>query len=952
MTDIATISLKADTSDLSKAKRDLDSFRGAASNVSKETKELNDSFKAGAHVREQHIRDFNAMHGVTKKQTTEIKNLLDKINPLNGAFAELDKMQKQLATSAGKGQLPTDQFKYYNAILDETRDKLVKTEMQMTAKGRAELESIASTKKAEQAAKSFVESLKQQSEALGKTKSELLEIKASQLGVTQQASPFISKLKEQEKAFMNGAMTIGQYRNAMRMLPMQMTDVVTSIASGMPMWMVMIQQGGQVKDSFGGIGNSLKAIGSLITPTRILVGGLGAAFAAVAVSAYKGASEQEEFNKQLILTGRYAGKTSSELQMLARSLSGEGITQGSMSATIAKVVGTGAFKGGEIGKIADVAARMEKATGQSIDKTIDHFRRIKEDPVQAVTELDKSYHFLSSSQLKQIMQLEEQGRKQEAAALAMDIYAKASKQAAKDVEGSLSDLSLAWKNLGDFASWAWDQMAGGVKDPKQELKAVEAEIRRINKMPFLTASTGNLDNLQKKAIELRGEIQKEMIAGIVSVVKEQEDAAKKTLLVNRRLQLEMENDEEKHQRKLNEIRNSGASPEVIAARIKFEKEQYEKLTSSKKQPRITLGDRVDEQAQQALVALQTQLRVLKEGEGVTKKISAERKKLIEMEAKFAILEEASQVRSLTNEEKSLLAKKESVLATQQLLANLGDEVEKQREKNALLLEQEQRTANIQARIKALQDGTGLSSREYQKKIALESAKTPKDKEDLEEYYKKEDEKRANWQAGFKNGFAEFEDVATDAYGNVSQVAQFAFDGMSNTLTDFLTTGKADFGEFTRSVLEMITKMLVQLAILQGMKTAFAGTSLGALIGFAGGGYTGDGGKHEPKGVVHGGEFVFTKEATQRIGVPNLYRMMRGYADGGYVTDSAPMYGLRQPQSNLAAVYVGDINIGSQQKTESPDAGNARREIQREIESGVNRLLSNPASALSRTIKGR
>ncbi|MFN7050230.1 phage tail length tape measure family protein, partial [Proteus mirabilis] len=46
-------------------------------------------------------------------------------------------------------------------------------------------------------------------------------------------------------------MTIGQYRNAMRHLPAQMTDIVTSLASGMPVWMVMIQQGGQIKDSFG-----------------------------------------------------------------------------------------------------------------------------------------------------------------------------------------------------------------------------------------------------------------------------------------------------------------------------------------------------------------------------------------------------------------------------------------------------------------------------------------------------------------------------------------------------------------------------------------------------------------------------------------------------------------------------------------------------------------------------
>ena len=54
------------------------------------------------------------------------------------------------------------------------------------------------------------------------------------------------------------------------------------------------------------------------------------------------------------------------------------------------------------------------------------------------------------------------------------------------------------------------------------------------------------------------------------------------------------------------------------------------------------------------------------------------------------------------------------------------------------------------------------------------------------------------------------------------------------------------------------------------------------IPFATGGFTGTGGKYEPAGIVHRGEFVFTKEATSRIGVGNLYRLMRGYATGGYV----------------------------------------------------------------------
>ncbi|MTH95179.1 hypothetical protein E1297_04175, partial [Roseibium sp. RKSG952] len=60
-------------------------------------------------------------------------------------------------------------------------------------------------------------------------------------------------------------------------------------------------------------------------------------------------------------------------------------------------------------------------------------------------------------------------------------------------------------------------------------------------------------------------------------------------------------------------------------------------------------------------------------------------------------------------------------------------------------------------------------------------------------------------------------------------------------------------------------------------------------GFSGGGYTGDGGKYEPAGVVHRGEYVFSKQATKRIGVGNLedlHRRGKGYANGGFVGPSA------------------------------------------------------------------
>ncbi|MGM7813195.1 phage tail length tape measure family protein, partial [Yersinia enterocolitica] len=109
----------------------------------------------------------------------------------------------------------------------------------------------------------FVQRLREQVELQGKTASEVQAYKAAQIGVTEQAAPFIARLKEQEDAWKKGTVSAGQYRMAMRQLPMQFTDIATSIAGGMPLYMIAIQQGGQIKDSFGGIGNASKALLSL-----------------------------------------------------------------------------------------------------------------------------------------------------------------------------------------------------------------------------------------------------------------------------------------------------------------------------------------------------------------------------------------------------------------------------------------------------------------------------------------------------------------------------------------------------------------------------------------------------------------------------------------------------------------------------------------------------------------
>ncbi|MEX5749273.1 phage tail tape measure protein [Proteus mirabilis] len=908
MADIATISLKADTSDLERGTQKLKEFGDTAEKVSSSSRNLNDQFNRGV---DHQKRAADAI----KRQKKELDDLLNSINPTNKAFDALDKATQKLIEANKKGILPKDQFADYNAILEQTRDKLTRVNMSLTAEGRALLAQEAATNRAKRAADDFLNSLKNQTEIIGKTRTEILELKAAQLGVSQQAAPMINKLKEQEKAFMNGSITIGQYKQAMRQLPMQMTDIVTSLASGMPIWMVMIQQGGQIKDSFGGVGNSLKALASLITPARVAMFGFAGAAAAVALAAYKGSQEFGEYNKQLILTGGYAGRTAAQLDALARSLSGNGITQYGMADTISKVVGSGAFSGRDVDMVSKTAAAMEKAVGQSIDETIKQFQRLQEDPVKAVTELDKSLHFLTATQLEQITTLQSQGKEQEAAKLVMESYADAMQERSQQIKENLGYLESAWEGVKNMASSAWDAMLdiGRTKSLDQQIREykealVDAQIKPAGE-DILRYKTGlTIDEVRNKLALLEEEkFQRDIKNSRENAAREENERQKAQFNAEEALKRQYETAEQRHQRKLDEIKNDHRlSQEAKDKYTYLEKERYEKEKARGKGKTPTYrpdyGTRVDESANQALLSLQAQLKVLKEHKTVSDVISSERKKLWDMEAKISILEEAQKTRQLTKDEKALLAKKDYILASQEALAIAGDEVELQKQKNRELDQQNKWMDNLNAKIKALREGAGLSSRLQQRESALNQADTPEKKDKLKEWYAEEDAIRADWELGVKKGFAEFQDQATNVYGNVAQISQSAFQGMSNSLSDFVLTGKANFADFTRSFLEMTTKMLMQMAMLNAMKAVFGGNAVGNFFGFASGGYTGDGGKHDPAGVVHKGEFVFTKEATQRLGVANLYRLMdagkRGYASGGHVGGSAPM-SVTQPTAFIA-----------------------------------------------------
>lgn len=186
--------------------------------------------------------------------------------------------------------------------------------------------------------------------------------------------------------------------------------------------------------------------------------------------------------------------------------------------------------------------------------------------------------------------------------------------------------------------------------------------------------------------------------------------------------------------------------------------------------------------------------------------------------------------------------------------------------------------------------------------------------------------------GMNKSMDDYFNNATNMARNVEGVFSQAFDGMANSIVDFAMTGKASFGDFANAVISDIMRIYVRMALIGLVKSlanvnwgssstagnTFEWNSAGEMIpagsgSYSDGGYTGDGGKYQPAGVVHAGEFVMTKEATSRIGVGNLYRMMRGYADGGLV-GSAPMAGGANGGGNVTINVKNEAGADGYQAT--------------------------------------
>ena len=245
---------------------------------------------------------------------------------------------------------------------------------------------------------------------------------------------------------------------ALRQVPAQFTDIVVSLQAGQQPLTVLLQQGGQLKDMFGGTVPALRAmtgyVVGLISPLTLIAG----AVAALGVAYYQGSQEQDKFNQSIVMSGNLAGVTASKLAEMSKSLSGKGYSQSGAADVLSQLVATGKVGEQQLERFAAVAMDLEKRAGIPIAKTVESMAALGKEPVQASMRLNEQYGYLTTATLAQIKALEDEGRSSEAAAKAQQAYADAMAGRTKELTSNLGYIQRAWEGIKGAASSAWNAM--------------------------------------------------------------------------------------------------------------------------------------------------------------------------------------------------------------------------------------------------------------------------------------------------------------------------------------------------------------------------------------------------------------------------------------------------------------------------------------------------------------
>ncbi|MCE1032714.1 phage tail length tape measure family protein [Pseudomonas asiatica] len=324
---------------------------------------------------------------------------------------------------------------------------------------------------------------------------------------TQRINTMRDALGETAEGMNKAGMSAKAYQAALRGVPAQFTDIAVSLQSGQAPLTVLLQQGGQLKDMFGGVGPAAQALGGyilgLVNPFTVAAAAAGA----LTLAYYKGSEQSDALRNSLILTGNFSKASEAQLISLAESADQVTGTFGQAAGALAQLTAAGENTTGNFKLITTTAVEMQRVTGKAIEETVAEFIKLGKDPVAGIVELDEKYRFLTASVYAQIKALSDQGKAVAAADLAERTYAEAMGQRTSKIRENLGVIERGWLNIKDATNEVLDAFASiGRNSAESEQSAIT---RLQQELAYRTSllDTGYEDDTTRSRI---AEIEKEI----------------------------------------------------------------------------------------------------------------------------------------------------------------------------------------------------------------------------------------------------------------------------------------------------------------------------------------------------------------------------------------------------------------------------------------------------------